>query len=270
MESVIDKNLGGKFRPIVMLHSDEKPDSAIQPKPGSHGCIMPYIAQVIAHGKIAVFDRDTCCCTGAVAGLGFGNGYSVTADHLDIFSAFFSKGLSVAKDREKYQAFVEKVNPREQRKFIEGERFFTSPERACRWITEELPIYNFPERYAIFKPLSHLIASEIPQAVTFTVNPLELTALITLAGSIHNGINMTITPQSAACQMLGAQVFRQAESERPCAVLGFLDLAARLFTRKMIPDEYFTYSVPWKLYLQLEEEAQDGIFCSPIWKDLQS
>lgn len=100
----------------------------------------------------------------------------------------------------------------------------------------------------------------MPKSVIFTVNPLELTALITLAGSIHDGINMTITPQGSACQMLGAYVFRQAEAETPCAVLGFLDLSARLFTRKIIPDEYFTYAVPWKLFLQLEEEAKDGVF----------
>lgn len=120
----------------------------------------------------------------------------------------------------------------------------------------------------ILKPLSALTEKEVPQSVIFIVNPLELTALMTLAGSIRDGINMTITPQGAACQMIGAYVFHQAKSENPCAVLGLIDLSPRFYIRKLIPDEYLTYTVPWSLYLQLEKEAEDGVFHSPLWKDL--
>lgn len=157
-----------------------------------------------------------------------------------------------------------------KRKFIEGERFFPSQECAYRWITEGLPIYDFPEKYVILKPLTALAEKEVPQSVIFTVNPLELTALMMLAGSISGGNKMALapTPQSSACQVIGAHVFRQAESESPCAVLGLFDLAARFYTRKWIPDEYLTYAVPWKLYLQLEKAALDGVFQSTVWKDL--
>ena len=81
---------------------------------------------------------------------------------------------------------------------------------------------------------------------------------------------MTVTPnpQNAACQVIGAQLFRQLESETPRAVLGLFDLAARFYTRQWIPDEYMTYTVPWKLFLELEAEAVDGIFASPVWNNL--
>jgi hypothetical protein len=268
MESIIYKELKGKFEPIVMLRSDQKPTGAIQPKQGAFGCIMTYFAQVVVNGKTAVFDRDTCCCPGSVAGLGFVNGYTAIPDGVDIFSAFFSKGLQAAKDPETYQAFSEKMGEHTKTKFIEGERFFSSRERACRWIKEELPIYDFPEKFVILKPLSALTEKEVPQSVIFTVNPLELTVLMTLAGSIRDGINMTVTPQGAACQMIGAYVFHQTKSENPCAVLGLIDLSPRFYIRKLIPDEYLTYTVPWALYLQLEKEAEDGVFHSPLWKDL--
>jgi len=269
VDSLIDKELKGKFRPIALLRSEERPQEALQPKAGQRGCIMPYVARVIAEGKTAVFDRETYCCNGAVAGLGFGiKYYDALPGGAQSYAAFFSHGLESAVDVEQYRAICDKMPAHERPKFEKGGRFFYSRERAYRWITRDLPVYNFPERYRIFKPLSAVAGADKVQSVIFTVNPLELTALVTLDGSLREGINYSLTPQSAACQMLGAQVFRQAESEAPRAVLGLLDLAARIYTRKWIPDEYLTYAVPWKLFLELEEEAKTGVFQSPIWQDL--
>jgi hypothetical protein len=36
----------------------------------------------------------------------------------------------------------------------------------------------------------------------------------------------------------------------------------------IIPDTIFTFAVPWKLFLEMEEEARDGVFDGPIWQDL--
>ena len=112
-------------------------------------------------------------------------------------------------------------------KVCEGERFHCSKEKAYKWITKDLPIYDFPERYRIIKPLKEVTDAEIPESVIFTVDPIQLTALMTLAGSIREGINDTVTPQGAACQMIGAYVFNEAQSHDPRAVLGMIDLAAR-------------------------------------------
>jgi hypothetical protein len=270
LDSIIAKELNGKFPPIALLLGEEKPEGALQPKPGQHGCIMPYVSRVIAEGKTAVFDRETCCCTGSITGLGFGNRYyDDMPGGADFFAAFFSSGLDSAKDPEQYRTVCARMPPHERRKFEIGERAFSSPERALRWITEFLPVYDFPQHYRIFKPLASVGAAETVQSVIFTVNPLELTALVTLDGSLRDGVNYTVTPQSSSCQMLGAQVFRQNESETPHAVLGLLDLASRIYTRKWIPDEYLTYAVPWKLFVALEEQAKNGVFQSPIWLDLQ-
>lgn len=272
MDSFISKELKGRFEPIIMLRSNKKPFEAIQPKQNEHGCMMKYFAEVVVEGKTVVFDRNTCCCGGAVAGLGFGNGYTATSNSANCYAAFFTKGLQSAKDPEQYQAYIAKMDERSRNLFIEGEYLYSSSEDAYKWITEGLPIYDFPERYVVFKPLAALDKNEVPQSVIFTVNPLELTVLLMLTGSIPGGNKMAITPtpQSAACQVIGAHVFRQAELENPCAVLGLFDLSARLNTRKWIPDEYITYTAPWKLYLQLEEEAQNGIFQSILWKELIS
>ncbi len=226
-------------------------------------------AKAVTEGRTVVFDRETYGCPGACAGLGFGSCYGKEEfGGYDFFAAFFSQGLSAANNKELYKAIVEKIPPHERRKFIEGERFHCSKEKAYRWMTQELPIYDFPEKYRIIKPLAKLVEEDIPESVIFTVNPVQLAALITLVGSFTDGINITVTPQGAACQMIGAYVFKEARSDNPKAVLGLLDLAAIKNIRKLLPNNVLTYSVPWKLFLRMEQEANNSVFESPIWKDL--
>ena len=269
MESVIVNELKSEFNAVVLLKSNSKPKSAMQAKSGMYFCIMSLFAQSVTKGKTIVFDRETYGCPGACAGLGFGTAYDKAMGGYEAFSAFFSKGLEDAEDKDEYKAVAEKMPPHVKKKLIEGERFHCSKEKAYKWISQDLPLFDFTEKYRVIKPLSELQEGEIPESVIFTVNPVQLTALITLAGSIREGVNDTITPQGAACQMIGNFVFNEAESENPRAVLGLLDLAARHTVQKILPDNILTYAVPWKLFKALEEEAKVGIFKSPLWTNLQ-
>ena len=269
MESKVVEKLQSEFETVILVRSNNKPNDALQALPGKYFCIMTMFAVAVTKRKTIVFDRKTYGCPGACAGLGFGSCYeNKEYGGYDFFASFFSQGLSVANNKELYKAIVRKMPLREQRKFIEGERFHCSKEKAYNWITQELPIYNFPEKYRIIKPLSKLTEKEIPESVIFTVNPIQLAALITLVGAFMDGINVTVTPQGAACQMIGAYVFKEGRSANPKAVLGLLDLAARKNIKKLLPTNVLTYSVPWKLFLQMEETADNCVFDSPIWKDL--
>ncbi len=269
----MNSNIVNKLKPaletVVLLRSEEKPTHATQASPGKYYCVMSLFAQAVTQGKTVVFDRDTYGCPGACAGLGFGTAYDKALGGLETFSAFFAKGLEDASDKETYKAMAEKTNPHVRRKLLEGERLYCSKERALTWITQDLPVYDFPEAYRVIKPLAELTKDETPDSVIFTVNPIQLSALITLTGSIRDGVNDTVTPQGGACQMLGAYVYKEAESKDPRAVLGMIDLAARINVRKILPDTVLTYAVPWTLFLRLEKEAEEGIFNSPLWIDLQ-
>lgn len=269
MESIIVNELKPDFNAVVILKSDTKPSDAFQAKKGIYYCVMSLFAQCITKGKTIAFDRETYGCPGACAGLGFGTAYDTAMGGYETFATFFSKGLEEAPDKDKYRIFTEKMPSQLQQKLIEGERFHCSRKKAYKWITADLPLFNFPEKYRIVKPLSKLQEDEIPESVIFTVNPIQLTTLITLTGSIREGVNETITPQGAACQMVGNFVFNEAKRENPKAVLGLLDLAARHTVQKVLPDDVLTYAVPWKLFLALEKEAKTGIFKSPLWKNLQ-
>jgi hypothetical protein len=51
-------------------------------------------------------------------------------------------------------------------------------------------------------------------------------------------------------------------------VLGNTDLAARVNVGAAIPENIFTLAVPFSLFRDMEEEAENGVFDGPIWKDL--
>ena len=57
MEFNIINEINGKFNPIVLIKSDEKPDDAIIPKPGRGGCVMAFVSQTIAKNRYGMGRR---------------------------------------------------------------------------------------------------------------------------------------------------------------------------------------------------------------------
>jgi uncharacterized protein (DUF169 family) len=270
MKSLTAEKLGLEYEPMAIVWSDTKPEGALQLKPGAHSCIMYLFAQVVTKGKTAVFDRETYGCPGAIAGLGFGNGYpkAFGGAGVEFMAAFFSKGAESSMDRKAYCAMVEKMPAREQAKFLKGERLHKNAEKAKRFMTEELPVTDIKEKYVIYTPLSKVRPGEKPVVVVFVADPLHITGLVTLVGAVTNGTDPVRVPPMAACQQIGAFAYDEAKKEHPRAVLGYTDLAARENVGKAIPENMFTFAVPYRLYEDMEEEAKDGVFDGPIWLGL--
>lgn len=229
--------------------------------------MMKLFAKVVAESATAAFDKDSCGCGGATAAFGFGNAYTADPYSVDMYSSLFTKGLPDADNKERYQHMMEHLPENEKAKLLHGERLFPTKERAVKWIAEEVPVYPAAEQYAVLKPLSRLQEHETPLSVIFTVNPLELSALIAIAGSITEAPYLSATPQGAACQMIASLVQQQAKTGQPRGVLGLLDLSPRPLLRPLIPDNYLTYSVPWEMFLELEQAAQGGVLTASIWSD---
>jgi uncharacterized protein (DUF169 family) len=270
MKSITAKKAGLVYQPVAILWSDIKPEGALQIKPGGRSCIMPFFASVLTKGKTAVFDRESFGCPGAKAGLGFGSGYpgAFGGAGIDFMSAFFCKGLESSSNREAYRAVVNHIPAHEQAKFLEGERLHRTPAKAGKWMTEELPVTDIKERYVIFTPLDKVKEGETPVVVVFAADPLQLVGLITLVAAVREGIDPVLVPPMAACQQIGAYVYGEARREHPRAVLGNTDLAARLTVAAAIPENIFTLAVPFSLFCEMEEEAGNGVFDGPIWKEL--
>ncbi|MDU9376165.1 hypothetical protein McpSp1_07570 [Methanocorpusculaceae archaeon Sp1] len=271
MDSNIANELGSRFHPVVFLRTDTKPENAMQPRAGmKSGCVMPYFAQAAVKGRTAVFDRDTFLCAGASSGLCFGRAYDRwLPGGIDTFAAFFSHGLASAKDPELYEKVISFMPEKRQEMFRTGECMHYSQEIARKFIEEQMPNYDLPEKYAVYKPLAELKDDEVPLSVIFTVNPVQMSALMHLAGALPDGNGMACTSRASACQAIGSEVVRQGEKDVPNAVLGLTDLAGRLHSRNLIPNEYLTYAVPWKMFLAMDASAKENsIFQSHVWKEL--
>jgi Uncharacterised ArCR, COG2043. len=270
MKSVTAEKLRLDHEPVAILWSDEKPEGALQIKSQGVVCIMPLFAHVVKRGKTAVFDRESYGCPGARAGLGFGNGYydAFGGAGVDFMAAFFVKGAESSKDPEAYCARLQRIPERERAKFVRGERLHKSTEKAKKFMTADLPITDIAEKYVIFTPLSKVKPGERPVVVVFVADPLQITGLVTLVGAIRDGIDPVLVPPMAACQQIGAYAYAEAKKEHPRAVLGYTDLAARLNVGETIPSHMFTFAVPLSLFEAMEEEAKDGVFDGPIWKEL--
>jgi len=269
VKSIVAQKAGLRYEPVAILWSNTKPEGALQPKPQASGCVMNFIAQALIKKKTVVFDRDTCLCTGARAGLGFGNGYLTAfgGTGVDFMSAFFVRGAASSRDPTAYNAIVQHIPKREQDKFIHGERIFSDVERAKRFMTKDLPITDIEEKYVVFKPLGNVNPDEKPVSVIFLVDPVQFSALSVFVGSIRDRPDPVCFPsRMAACQQIGAAVYAEAKEEKPRAVLGYTDIAARENVGELIPRHMFTFAVPYSLFLEMEAGATDSVFDGPIWK----
>ena len=101
MKSNIANYLNGKFDPIVLIKTDEKPSDIKGPKAGRGGCVMSFIAQTIAKRKPFVFGRENATCGGIWSGFGWGDGFD-SEEAKEFQATFLSKGVDSAKNKEEY------------------------------------------------------------------------------------------------------------------------------------------------------------------------
>jgi uncharacterized protein (DUF169 family) len=269
MKSTIATHLKAFFSPVAIIWSDSKPEDAVQLKKDRHGCLITMFAQAAKHGKVAAMDRETTFCPGGKVGIGFGNGYPTSEADINMFTAFFSKGVESARDKIAYQQIMEKAPKFHREKLLTGERFQSTPEKAERWMTQEVPKYDVPAQYVLYKPLDQVEEGENIRAVVYTVNPVQLAGLITLAGSIIEGTDpVQVSTQGGACGDIGCYVYDQEASEKPRAVLGMTGVESREKMRRLFQDDCFTLSLPFSLYQKLEQEAENSIFNTPTWEGL--
>ena len=268
MESAIVKNLQPEFEPVSVVWSNTIPDDALQFKKGKFGCILYLFAEAARRGKVAGGNRDTISCNGGRAALGLGIDFDNSDELLDRYAALFSKGLKSAGNQKAYQARMEAA-PKNWRDLLKyGERRHCNAELAKDWILHGLPRYDIPYEYVLFKPLSRTDSDENIRAVIFSVSPIELAGLVTLAGSVIPGTDPVQVPQGADCNNITAFAYAQAKRNAPKAVMGMLGVDGREVMQKRFRDDTLTLTLPIPLYQRMEEEANDCVFHIPSWKRL--
>lgn len=270
MESGIVRNLRPEFEPVAVIWSNIIPDEALQFKKGKFGCILYLFAEAARRGKIAGGNRESITCTGGRAALGLGVGFDASDELLDRYAAVFSKGLKSASNQEAYRARMEAAPKNWHSLYEYGERRHCNAELAKEWILNGLPRYDIPYEYVLFKRLSRTAPDENVRAVIFPVSPVELAGLVTLAGSVMPGIDPVQVPQGGDCNSITAFAYAQADQAESRAVLGMLGVNGREVMRKRFRDDTLTLTLPAPLYQRMEQEANDCVFQTPSWKDLNS
>ena len=267
MKSVIAETLGLRFSPVAVSRVSERPAKVLQFKEGKRACAM-YLYACAAQGRTAVADRATCGCVGGAAGFGFGDAYQNFPGGVRGFCGFLSSGNA---GTEEGRALGEALSARSAsfgHHYLHGEGYKRSPELVRQW-HDSLPFTENAPTYVLFRPLDEVDPAEaVPEVVSFVVNADQLSALVVLANYATPRSDRVTIPFSSGCQSVGLLAFAEAASAYPRAVVGLTDLSARQAVRRSLGPDSLTFTMPWKLFLEMEENAPGCFFDRPTFRSL--
>ncbi len=231
MQSLIVKELKLRYNPMAIFFSDDRPDEAHQFREDKWGCAMALYNIVMKLGKPAAFDRKTYGCIGAGVGLCLGNTYFNNREFME----------NLLCDREKYLKSHELVDD----------------------FLDNLDYGDIPHQYVIFKPLKDIDPDkEEPAIVSFPVNADQLSALAVLANYRRKGIEHVAAPFCSGCQSVCLFPYIESKKEVPRAIIGNLDISSR----KVLPSDILTFSVPFGMFLEMEEDLPGSFVRTEQWE----
>lgn len=251
MESKIAESVGLKYSPVAIIFTDEKPEGALQFKEGRWGCVIAMLAGA-AKGKTAVFDRKTYGCIGGGSGLGFGNTYLKFPGGIEYF---LSKGNKEFCATEIGKGIVSNMPA-----LSHGEAYKKTPEFA-KSFADNLPYYDVPTEYVVFKPLEKVLPTEKPEVVVFLATPDQLSGLVVLASYNRHGGDNVISPWCAGCHSICIIPLNEGKSENPRGVIGLFDISAR----NKVDKDILSFSVPYKMFLEMEENVAESFLTRDVW-----
>ena len=246
MDCKISKALNLNNSPVAVILTNEKPESGLQFKEGTWGCVASMMVASASKGKTAFFDRKTYGCMGGGTGLGFGNCYKDFP-----IEYFLSTGIKNVQTNVRTRASLE-----------EGEAYIKTPELAKIFV-DTLPMREVPAEYIVFKPLKEVNENQKPEMVIFIVNPDRLSALVILANYGRESNDTVFAPFGAGCHSI-VYGYNENEKENPRAIIGFFDITARKFIDKNL----LSFTVPYRLYTEMSENVKDSFLEREQWLEL--
>lgn len=266
MPTNIEKALSLRFPPLAIFYARELPKGVEMPETM---CSMTLIAQA-AKGKSVALSGSSCSCNGSACGWGF------DPMRLENFPGGRECGLRfLSTGNQDWETGREAIRQLKEHKapkilideFSEGEGFFKTPELVAEWV-KQLPVPQPEAPYLIIKPLSALRAGETPKVVSFLVNPDQLSALVVLANYANADIDNVRIPFGAGCACFGIHPFAEAGKTHPRAVVGLTDISARFYLRKSLGSDILSFTMPLRLYEEMEANAPDSFLNRFAWKSI--
>lgn len=255
MKSKIAEAIKMKYEPVALLWTDTKPEGAFEFSEGKWGCVMALVSAA-AKGKVSTAKKETIGCSGGQIGLGFSESFDQTPGGIEYF---LSNGNPEFCQTEAGKKIAER-NP----DMLHGERYIKTPELARKFV-EALPKQMIPAKYVVFKPLNLVTEDEKPVSIIFMVNPDQLSGLVFLANYASEETNNVIIPMGAGCHQIGILAYAEAESEHPKAIVGLTDPSARKITNKALGREILSFIVPYKMFVEMENEVDDSFLRLETW-----
>ena len=235
MESKIAEAIKLKNYPVAVIRTDEKPEGALMFKEGKWGCVVAMI-NAASKGKTVALSNGTVVCQGGHAGCGFG---PYEEGYVDKFLAD-GDGLKV-----------------------EGERYKASQELALKFMRWQV-VPKAQKEFVVMKPLSEVTEADSPEAVIFLVNADRLSGLATLANfDTENQDNVKHYFGAGCGQSIGNVLAASERGSRECFI-GMTDPSAR----KLLPADIMSFSIPFKRFLEMEENADKSFFHTDTWQTI--
>ncbi|MCQ2070875.1 MAG: DUF169 domain-containing protein [archaeon] len=228
--------LAPEYEPVAIYRTD-KMIPGTEPDTASHCCIERLLLPALIQGKTVSSDRTLVGCGGALNGLGFGG-----SNDRDMIATVYSEGTP------------EK----------EGRHYFDCAERAKRNYIDTVEVTGSGNDAIVVEPVSRAIAKNAPiDVVVFYEAPARLSALMTLVGFARDSPEPPVAMQFAyACEQIYAIPLQEGKKDCPRATLGM----SEFYTRAFCENDKFTFAVPYKLYREMDENAERSFLKDERWK----
>ncbi|MDI6762784.1 MAG: DUF169 domain-containing protein [Thermodesulfobacteriota bacterium] len=227
------KTLGLKESPLGIYYTDKKP-GGVTPKEGIHGCMIGLLQNVRKKGVTVYFDKTHFGCPGGAYYMGF---FESPRPNIEFFLSCGIPGQ------------------------MEGERYIKTPELAKEYFGKMKP-RRAPATYCVFKPIEQFQDEINPEVVVFFASPDTLSGLFTLTNYALERTDAVYTPFGSGCGTILTHPLKEADQEKPRAVLGMFDVSAR----PMVEKEVLTLAMPYCVFLKLLENVSGSFLETESWK----
>jgi uncharacterized protein (DUF169 family) len=227
------ETLGLEESPLGVYYTNDHPEG-VTPKEGISGCMIGLLQNARKKGKIVYFDRGHFGCPGGAYYMGFFESPRPNIEY------FLSCGI-----------------PGE----MEGERYIKTPQLAREYFGKMKP-RPAPAAYCVFKPIEQFQDEIKPEVVVFFASPDILSGLFTLTNYALEHTDAVYTPFGSGCGTILTHPLKEAEKEKPRAVLGMFDVSAR----PMVEKDVLTLSMPYSIFLRLLENVSGSFLETESWK----
>src|SRR6185369_16157525 len=99
--------------------------------------------------------------------------------------------------------------------------------------------------------------------------PDQLAALVVFANYDRPGLENVSIPFVAGCQALGILSYREAQLSQPRCVVGLVDLSARKCLRAQAGRDAFTFTMPYRRFLEMEQNVAGSFLEQEPWQSLK-